>query len=423
MSQVDRRGCEITGGTPAAVELYERALTTSLGWRNGAADLLDAALREAPSLVIAHVLKAWLLLAGRDVRRIGAGRHVLATLAGLPANGRERLHVAAIRAVIDDNYEGAKRLLGDLLRRSPTDVLALQIAHSLDYLTGDSSCLQSRVQSVLPAWSSAMPGYDAVLAMHAFSLEENGEFERAEREALEALARNPDNARAHHVLAHVFEMTNRPDAGIRWMRDHKAAWATDTIVAVHVWWHVALFHLALGRLGDALALYDEHIRANPSCELSDLIDASALLWRIDMLGGAAGTRWNELADRWSARIDDAFCSFNDVHAMLAFVGARDWQRARRLERVLMRSRWLPTRHGATTRRVGLPAGRALIAFGCGNYPRAVALLTRLPASSQQLGGSHAQRDVLHLTLLRAVEHARRAARPLPIKRALTVAHA
>jgi len=413
----------MTAATPAAAELYERALAASLAWRNGAADLVDAALRAAPSFVTAHVLKAWLLLAGRDVRRIGAGRPLLARLAALPANARERLHVAAIRAVIDDNYEGAKRLLGDHLRCYPTDVLALQIAHSLDYLTGDASALQGRVQAVLPAWSSSMPGFDAVLAMHAFSLEENGEFDRAEREALAALAWNPSNARAHHVLAHVFEMTDRPDAGIRWMRDHQADWANDTIVAVHVWWHVALFHLALGRLGDALALYDQHIRVNPSSELSDLIDASALLWRIDMLGGAAGARWRELAERWSARIDDAFCSFNDVHAMLAFVGARDWQRARRLDRVLARSRWLPTRHGATTRRVGLPACRALVAFGRGKYARAVTLLTRLPASAQQLGGSHAQRDVLHLTLLRAIERTRREVRPLPIKRALTVAHA
>jgi len=53
----------------------------------------------------------------------------------------------------------------------------------------------------------------------------------------------------------------------------------------------------------------------------------------------------------------------------------------------------------------------------------VKLLTRLPAASQQLGGSHAQRDVLHLTLLRAIERTRREARPLPIKRAFTVAHA
>jgi len=96
-----------------------------------------------------------------------------------------------------------------------------------------------------------------------------------------------------------------------------------------------------------------------------------------------------------------------VHAMLAFVGARAWTRAERLERVLARSHTLPTRHGETTRHLGLPACRALIAFGRGNDSLAIALLASLPVLAQRLGGTHAQRDVLHLTLLRAIERIRR----------------
>ncbi len=66
----------------------------------------------------------------------------------------------------------------------------------------------------------------------------------------------------------------------------------------------------------------------------------------------------------------------------------------------------------TTRRVGLPACRALIAFGRGDYTRAISLLARLPALAHRIGGSHAQRDVLHLTLLQAAEHFRRPPRRL-----------
>ena len=91
---------------------------------------------------------------------------------------------------------------------------------------------------------------------------------------------------------------------------------------------------------------------------ADLIDAAALLWRIQLRGGDAGPRWTELAAAWAPHIEDGFCSFNDLHAMLAFVGARDWHRAQRLESTLARSQSLPTRHGATTRRLGLrPAAR------------------------------------------------------------------
>ena len=53
------------------------------------------------------------------------------------------------------------------------------------------------------------------------------------------------------------------------------------------------------------------------------------------------------------------------------------------------------------------AGNDRIGGGRGNDTLAVTLLASLPALAHRLGGSHAQRDVLHLTLLRAVERVRR----------------
>jgi hypothetical protein len=206
-------------------------------------------------------------------------------------------------------------------------------------------------------------------------------------------------------MAHVFEMTERPAAGLRWMNRHGGGWGVDTVVATHCWWHMGLFHLALRDLDGALAIYDERIRASGA--IADLIDASALLWRVQLLGGAAGARWHELAAAWRPHVEDGFCSFNDLHAMLAFVGARDWDSADRLERELARRQSLPTRHGETTRQIGLPACRALLAFGRGNDTLALTLLASLPALAHRFGGSHAQRDVLHMTMLAAIERLRR----------------
>ena len=50
-----------------------------------------------------------------------------------------------------------------------------------------------------------------------------------------------------------------------------------------------------------------------------------------------------------------------------------------------------------TRLVGLPACRALQAFGRGDYGTAEDLLSRLPPLAHRVGGSQAQRDVLDLT--------------------------
>ncbi len=250
--------------------------------------------------------------------------------------------------------------------------------------------------------------------MHAFGLEECGEYERAETVARAALALNAFDARAHHVMAHIFEMTDDFEAGVCWMNSNVTCWGVDTVVATHCWWHVALYHLERDQPDDALALYDERIRDGHSREVADLIDAAALLWRVLLQGGDTGARWTELSAAWAPHVDDCFCSFNDLHAMLAFVGARDWDRAQRLERVLVRAQSQPTRHGGTTRQLGLPACRALIAFGRGNYTLAIALLANLPPLAYRLGGSHAQRDVMYMTLLQAVEYIRRPSRRMGV---------
>jgi hypothetical protein len=48
---------------------------------------------------------------------------------------------------------------------------------------------------------------------------------------------------------------------------------------------------------------------------------------------------------------DAYCPFNDLHAMLAYVGAQDWRAARQLETALLGSQAQRSRYGETTRLV------------------------------------------------------------------------
>jgi len=404
-SLLDLRGCEVSGATPAALDAFEHALAAFQSWRSYPERYLAPALQDAPTFVMAYVLQAYLRLSSRDAARVRSAAPVLAQARRLAANGREQMHLAAIAAVLGDDYEHAKALLSQLLSHAPRDVLALQAAHALDYLTGDVARMGDRVPGVLPAWSRTMPGYHAVLAMQAFGLQESGDYARAEAAAKEALALDPFDARAHHALAHVFEMTDRGADGVRWMRDNMRYWAAGTEVATHCWWHIALFHLAQDEVDRALSLYDVRIRAGRPHDVAAMIDAASLLWRIELQGGSAGARWDELAMAWAPHIGDGFCSFTDVHAMLSFVGARRWDLARRLERELARRQSESTRHGKTTRLIGLPACRALVAFGRGDHGRACSLLSSLPPLMHRIGGSHAQRDVLHLTLLRAREQA------------------
>ncbi|HEU4457789.1 MAG TPA: tetratricopeptide repeat protein [Methylibium sp.] len=410
MNRIDPRGGRVTGATASALPRYEGALAAFVSWRSGAELALAQALKAAPRFVMARVLKAHLLLGSGDRARRKSARALLHATAAMPADEHERMHLAAVAHLLADDAHAAAALLGAALQARPRDLLALAVACGIDHATGESARMRERIEAALPAWSPTVPGHHHVLAMHAFALAECGNYRHAEDAARAALYGDAGDARAHHAMAHVFEMTDRPEAGVRWMNEHVERWGTGTVVATHGWWHLALFHLARDEPGIAMAIYDRRIRAGGSAELADLMDASALLWRLHLRGVDAGVRWTELAAAWEPRIEDGHCSFCDVHAMLAFVGARDAARAQRLERVLAQRQTQPTRHGRATRRLGLPASRALMAFGRGDHPLAIALFAGLPTRLHGLGGSHAQRDVLHLTLLRAIENVRRPAR-------------
>jgi hypothetical protein len=407
MSPTDPHGLPATGATTEALPIYGRALHAVLSWRGGAEPLLEQALDEAPGFVMAHLLRAWMLATSRDPRRVRAARPLLAVAQRLPATPQERLHMAAMSNVLADDYDGAADVIGAALQAEPRDALALSIACGLDYLGGDAERMRVRVERVLPAWQPDLPAYASVQAMHAFALAECGEAERAEQRARVALAHDPGDARAHHAMAHAFEMADRPELGARWLNEHLQTWSGQTALATHGAWHLALFELALGRDAAALGLYDHRVRAGRSVALADLIDATALLWRLRLRGTDGGARWAELAGAWAPFIDDGFCTFSDIHAMLAFVGAGDWPRAQRLDQALQRSRRRPTRHGRSTQLLGLAACRALMAFGRADLARTVDGLASLPAQAHRLGGSHAQRDVLHLTLVAALEGLRR----------------
>jgi tetratricopeptide (TPR) repeat protein len=358
---------------------------------------------------MAHVLNAYVGLCSRDPARVRAARGAYLRAQGgfQHANTREQAHLSAIEAALSDDYQRAAKTLGVLLRHFPRDILALQVAHAFDYSMGNTERMANRVSEVLPAWEGDLPGYHAVLAMRAFSLVESGQFEQGADIGRQALALNPHDARAHHAVAHAYEMTEQAARGVKWMHERLTFWEGDSVVAVHCWWHLALFHLAQGEHDRSLALYDTRIRGHASSEIADMIDASALLWRIELAGASVGKRWVELASAWRPHVVDGFCSFNDLHAMLAFIGARDWVSASRLEHELLERGQQRTRHGETTRLIGLPACRALIAFGQGKFERCIEWLSKVPREIRRIGGSHAQRDILNLTLISAIERIRR----------------
>ena len=397
----DSLGLDITGATPAALEHYERALHELQCFIGDPVGSVDKAIAASPGFVMAHVLKGYLygLATEREASAVAAAAHG----AALPLGGtaREKAHVAALGRLAQGRWHQASTLLEDITIEHPHDGLALQTGHQIDFFTGDARMLRDRVARALPSWSGAMPGYHAMLGMHAFGLEEMGDYSRAERVGRSAVEIEPRDGWAQHAVAHVMEMQSRQQDGIAWMRANPDAWTKESFLQVHNWWHLALFHFDLGQVDEVLKLYDGPIYGTPSTVALNMVDASAILWRLYLGGVDVGDRWTAIAANWAPMAGAGNYAFNDAHAMMAFVGAGLAGPAATLIETQRAAMQADDDNAAFTRDVGHPVTLAIQAFGDGNYRETVRLLRPIRAIAHRFGGSHAQRDVLDLTLIEA----------------------
>ena len=258
----------------------------------------------------------------------------------------------------------------------------------------------------LPAWDEADPLFAHVLALYAFGLEEGNLYPQAEGVGRRALAIDPRVPWAVHAVAHVMEMQGRFEEGSAWLSQHKAGWAEGNGFAGHLWWHKGLFRLEALDTAGVLRLVDNHLSGSALQVTLQRVDAASLLWRLHLLGEDVSAQCAALLAGWALGDDDAgHYAFNDVHALLAMLGAGELPRAEAwLSRCARRALDVEDARRANhqmAREVGLPLMRGLIAFAHGDADGATGLIYPVRGIAQRFGGSHAQRDLIDQTLLAA----------------------
>jgi hypothetical protein len=351
---------------------------------------------------MAHILKAYLLCLATEPAATMQAREILETVKPLRLNEREASHVTALECMVEGEWTTAATRLDHHNMRYPHDLVALQSGHLMDFYRANARNLRDRIARALPKWSADMPGYSIVIGMHAFGLEETGDYARAEEAGRRAIEMQPLDCWAHHAVAHVMEMQGRAEDGIAWMIAREPYWADDAnFFKVHNWWHRALFHLGLGQTDQVLALYDGQIRKTRSTIALDLVDASALLWRLHLTGHDIGDRWTELAATWDVHADGRSYPFNDWHAVMAYLGAGREQDVQRITNAYRGNGPATSEVTRWSRQTALPLVEGFAAFWQGDYPSAVEHLHGARFIANSFGGSHAQRDVIDWTLTEA----------------------
>lgn len=359
---------------------------------------LGATLTADPGFALGHAVKGmfYMLLGRRELMETAREALGLAEAAAMATQitAREQSFLHALKALYGGHSSEAIQHLEDVLKIHPADTLAMKLSHAIRFVLGDGAGMRVSVENVMSAYGPDHPGRGYLMGCHAFTLEEAGEYGRAETVGRMGLAVSPDDAWGLHAVAHVFDMTGNAQGGIDWLTGREAAWAHCNNFRFHVWWHKALMHLDVGQTDVVLALYDTEIRADKTDDYRDISNATSLLSRLELNGVHVGDRWEELAELSANRTEDGCVIFADLHYLLALIGGKRDDAVRllmgRIHRDAKANQVEMDRRMAAP---GLSAAAGLEAFGEADFTTAFFNLSRARSSMQLAGGSHAQRDV------------------------------
>ena len=433
----DANGLEISTDSPAAIAAFNHLSDGFLRYRADLPDRLRALLQAAPDVGLAHCIQGYMMMLGYKAALIPAARAAEARARALAADAteRERRHIDALAAWTEDNLDGAIAQWEAILRRHPHDVLAVRLAHFVNFWLGRPQDMLASIERVVPHYDAAQPGYATILACRCFANEECGNYTAAEPDGRRAIELDPGNMWAAHAVAHVLEMQGRREEGIQWVTGLAPNWEGGGNLQHHLWWHCALYHLERGEHDRVMQLYDQHFRnlhspltqATPDAYI-DVQNAASMLFRLVRQGVDVGHRWEEIADLAESRIGDTQSAFTLPHWMMALAATHRAEAAQRLLDGLRATSNAPGTTASIVATYALPVTEAVRLHGERRYGEAVDRMMPVIGGMYRMGGSHAQQDVLEQLFLDAATRAGRqdavrlvaervaARRPLPLTR-------
>jgi tetratricopeptide (TPR) repeat protein len=390
----DSLGLAVTTSSAAALEAYDRGATLLFTWGREALDHFTTATAQDPQLAVAHAgLAVCHFLDERFPEARSAAEQ--ARTAAAAQSERERSHVEAVALLVTGRTSDADQAMRTHLAASPRDLIILQRLYYIWFWQG-------RFGEMLDMTTTLLPIYDDipyVLGLHAFVLEEADRFAEAARAAEAAIHANARDAWAVHAFAHTLYEQASFETGIT--RLPPAVHVLDHLgwFRNHLLWHLALMHLATGDYARASDMARSVFERAPSSIAGDLHDSISLLWRLDLYGTPVGDRWQPFAAIARDRLDRQGLLYHAVHLAMALARGGDWAAAgKQLE--MLRQR-IPKDRTGLVAAVAIPLIEGMHAFARGDYRATIDAIEPLQARIIDLGGSRAQRDVYHDTLLEA----------------------
>lgn len=390
----DTNGLPVSTPSVAALEAYDRGTEQLFGWGRRALDFFTEATTHDPALGLAHAGSAIChFLDERFPEARAAAEQSRAHAAR--ATAREQSHVNAVGLLVTGRTGEAEQAMRAHLATYPRDFVVVQRLYYIWFWQGRFGDMLDMTAALLPA--SDGNGY--LLGLHGFALEEADRFADAARAAEAAITRNAQDAWAVHTLAHVLYEQAAFDTGITRLPPaihpcNHLGWFRN-----HLVWHLTLMHLAAGHYERANRMSKAAFERAPSSIAGDLHDSISLLWRLELSGRPVGDRWQPFAVIARDRLNRQGLLYHAVHLGMALAAAGDWETADK-QLAMLRER-IPKDRTGLVGAVAVPLVEGLHAFARGAYQQAIETIEPLRPRIVDLGGSRAQRDVYHDTVLEA----------------------
>jgi len=408
----DQFGVYMSARSPDCLSLFDDAAMDLLAWTGTPGAKISRALEIDPKFTMGNVMKVGLGLIANIQQQgetIDKAMIQMKESISKDCTPAELSHVDALQLWAAGDFRQAAATWNSILVDNPTDVVALKFAHDTFFFTSDAEFIRDVLARTYDVWKNEYrmnPAYGFITGMYAFALEETNYYERAEKMGKEAVELNPCDAWATHAVAHVMDMQSRISEGISWLEETQR-WRECDSLSTHLNWHTALMYLELEKGEEVLNIYDTRIRKENKASPLDLVDASSLLYRCELLGIDVGDRWEHLMNLWMDHMDNRGLTFGDLNAMMAAL--RSSKHSGSAEKLLDSMRDFASKygdspnvyHGPVYKNSGVPLSEAMMAYNSQDYASAVRELFPKPDITRGIGGSAAQRDVFNIMTIQA----------------------
>ncbi len=147
--------------------------------------------------------------------------------------------------------------------------------------------------------------------------------------------------------------------------------------------------------------YDNHVWGIEPDYSQDQVGAVSLLARMEVAGMDVGSRWEDVAARMKGRATDTIQPFLTLQYLYGLARAERDEATTLMQAVEDRAAGATGFDAVVWREVALPAARGMLAHARGDFAAAARWLSVANPRLQEIGGSHAQRDLFGQLLLDA----------------------